>query len=104
MIPVFKKLEIKNPDRAVYEIAEHINEMQTELYNCLMNLTSENVTELCLDITKMSSERGSLISGDLIKLKGGKGETLTAGYDKLTGAFELSVKDKDGNVAETMGF
>ena len=56
------------------------------------------VRELSTDITKITSERGSSISGDLIKLKGGKGETLTAGYDKLTGVFELSVRDKNGNI------
>ena len=98
MIPVFKKLEIKNEENALLEIVKHINEMQTEIYECLMNLTSENVTELSSDITKITSQRGSEIFGDLIKLKGAKGETITAGYDKLTGAFELSVKDKDGNI------
>ena len=98
MIPIFKKLEIKNDNTALYDIVKHINDMQKELYECLLNLTSENITELSTDITKISSERGSSISGDLIKLKGGSGETLTAGYDKLTGVFELSVRDKNGNV------
>lgn len=101
MIPVFKKLEIKNQETALSEIVKHINSMQNEIYECLMNLTSENVTELSSDITKITSERGSVISGDLIKLKGGKGETLTAGYDKLTGVFELSVRDKDNNIITT---
>ena len=98
MIPIFKKLEIKNEQTAISEIVKHINTMQSEIYDCLLNLTSENVTELSTDITKITSQRGSSISGDLIKLKGGKGETLTAGYDKLTGVFELSVRDKNGNV------
>lgn len=98
MIPVFKKLEIKNEALALSEIVRHINDMQNEIYECLLNLTSENVTELSTDITKITSERGSSISGDLIKLKGGSGETLTAGYDKATGVFELSVRDKNGEL------
>jgi len=98
MIPVFKKLEIKDEKTALSDIAKHINDMQKEIYECLLNLTSENVVELSTDITKITSDRGSVISGDLIKLKGGSGETLTAGYDKLTGVFELSVRDKNGEI------
>lgn len=98
MIPIFKKLEIKSESTALSEIVSHINAMQNEIYECLLNLTSENVTELSSDITKITSARGSVISGDLIKLKGAGGETLTAGYDKTTGAFELSVRDKNGNL------
>ena len=98
MIPIFKKLEIKNDSTAVSDIVKHINDMQKEIYECLMNITSENVVEISTDITKITSNRGSEISGDLIKLKGAGGETFTAGYNKLTGVFELSVRDKDGNV------
>ena len=98
MIPVFKKLGIINSATALSDIVEHINKMQEEIYECLLNLTSENITEISLDLTKITSQKGSSISGDLIKLKGANGEILTAGYDKTTGIFELSVKDRDGNV------
>ena len=98
MIPFFKKLEITDNSNPVDEIVRHINAMQDEIRECFENITSENVTELNMDITKITSQRGSSISGDLIKLIGAGGETLTAGYDKDTGVFELSVKDKDGNI------
>ncbi len=97
MIPVFKKLEIRDEENAALEISEHINKMQKEIYNCLLNLTSENVTELSSDVTKITSNNGSEISGDLIKLKGTSGEAATIGYDKASGLFMFSVTDKDGN-------
>ena len=97
MIPVFKKIDINNKNLSVTDIARSINEMQGEILECLMNLTSENITDISTDITKISSGMGSYISGDKIKLCSKGGETFTAGYDKDTGLFEFSVRDKDGN-------
>ena len=98
MIPVFKKLEVKSEDAAVLKIVSHINAMQNELYECLINLTSENVTELSSDVTSITSKNGSGLSGDLLVLKGPKGETFSAGFDKMTGLFGISATGKDGEV------
>lgn len=97
MIPVFKKLEVRSEATAISDIVAHINAMQNELYECLINLTSENVTELSSDVTPIVSKNGSALSGDLLVLRGPKGETFSAGFDKLTGLFGITATDKDGN-------
>lgn len=100
MIPVFKKLEIKSKENALSEIAEHINELQKEIYECFLNLSSDNIQELNLDLTELTSSQGSIINGDLLTLKGKFGETIKIGYDKVSGTFGITHIDKDGNIVE----
>ena len=97
MIPVFKKLDTNNKNLSIIDVARCINEMQEEISECLMNLTSENITEISMDITKISSSLGSSISGNKVVLCGKDGGTFTAGYDKETGIFEFSAIDGSGN-------
>lgn len=98
MIPVFKNLQIKSEENALFEIQEHINQLQKEIYECFLNISSDNISELSLDLTKLSSSQGSSISSDCIVLKGKSGESLKLGYDKDLGTFEVTQTDKDGNV------
>lgn len=98
MIPVFKVLQINAEDDAMSKIQNHINELQKELYECFLNISSDNISELSLDLTKLKSGQGSEINSDMIFLKGKNGESIKLGYDKTTGAFEVTQTDKDGNI------
>lgn len=95
MLPVFKKLD-ENKSYGQKELLAHINALQEEIYNCFLEVTSENITEISSDTTKIASNRGSCFSGDKIELFGKKGEKFSAGYSKDTGMFEFSLCDKNG--------
>ena len=97
MIPVFKRLD-ENAPIGQKELISHINAVQDEIFACLADITSANVTELSSDSTAITSERGSSFSGDKIELCGAKGERFSAGYDKSTGNFEFSLTDGSGNL------
>lgn len=96
MIPVFKRLD-ENGAYTQKELLAHINAMQEEIFSCLSEITSENITGISSDTTEIKSNRGSFFSGDKIELAGAKGERFSAGYSKETGEFEFSLYDKNGN-------
>lgn len=97
MIPVFKKLD-ENKNYEKKEIIAHINALQEEIFSCLSEITSANVTELSSDSTKISSDNGSLFSGDKLKLCGKGEEVFSAGFDKTSKTFEFSLKNKNGDL------
>lgn len=96
MIPVFKRLD-ENRTYGQKELLIHINAMQEELFACLSQITSENITDISSDTTAIKSNRGSSFSGDKIELAGAKGEKFAVGYSADTGSFEFSLYDKNGN-------
>jgi len=98
-MPIFtkqiQKVEYSNPTEAIKTMANHIKYIQEQLEYTLMNLDSRNISEINADVTNITDNTGSVSIGSHILLKGSKGESFAVGKGE-SGAFEFSVKGKDG--------
>ncbi len=85
MIPILRRLEnidLDNPKVAVRQLAEHIQDLESQIEDLLMKLDSINLLSLDLDDMKLYTDSGSEISGDRIRIVSPTGERFEVGYDK----------------------
>ena len=100
-MPVFtkqlNKVETKDPEGALRQMASHIRYIQEQLEYTLLNLDSSNIREIETDKTNITSSQGTVtFTGDIIALTGKNGETFRAGKDVSLDRFVFEVKGKNG--------
>ena len=100
-MPVFtkslEKIDPKNSEKALLQMANHIKYIQEQLEFTLMNLDSTNISEINTSETDITDSSGStILSSDEISLVGKNGESFKAGTSKSTGNFGFEVKGKGG--------
>lgn len=92
------KVEATNPVEAVKIMERHLRYMQEQLEYTLMNLDSDNITEIDTSNTNISSSGGGVtISSDKIALAGKNGEAFNVGYDSQKKQFVFEIKGNGGN-------
>ena len=98
-MPVFaqqlRRIDEKNPQTAVKQMANHIRYIQEQLEYTLMNLDSRNVIEIDTDKTAITDSSGNTSIGSYISLSGANGESFRVGKNK-NGQFEFVINGKGG--------
>lgn len=101
MLPVFRGMEnidFNNPREAVRLLAEHVKELERQLYTVLTSIDSSNMSGINISDTELKSEGGSSLSSDRLVLKGKHGEIFEAGYNTQSGRFVFKLSGADGDV------
>ena len=77
-----KKIENATPQEAIKAMASHLRYIQDQLEYTLMNLDSDNISEINLDDTKLVTGDGTTWTGSAIEMAGKNGEKFRVGLDE----------------------
>ena len=98
-MPIFaqslQKIDTSNPQDAVKKLYNHIKYIQEQLEYTLLNLDSQNISEIDTDKTVITDSTGNTSIGSYINLTGPNGESFTVGKN-ASGKFEFSIKGAGG--------
>ena len=98
-MPIFtqqlQRIDYSNPQDALKKMASHIRYLQEGLEYKLLNLDSQNITEIDINKTAIKDSTGSTSIGSFIYATGDNGESFTVGKNP-NGDFEFAVTGKDG--------
>ncbi len=93
-----QKIDYSNPQEALKKMANHIKYLQEQLEYTLLNLDSNNISEIDVEKTTIIDPSGSTNISSFVNLTGSNGESFTAGKN-AAGKFEFAVKGKNGTTA-----
>lgn len=98
-MPIFtQSLQVKDTDteqEARKKMVNHIRHIQEQLEYTLMNLDSENISEIDIDKTTITGSTSGATMGSYINFTGSKGESFRAGKNP-DGQFEFAVNGNGG--------